>query len=44
MVEYPAGILKASVAMEQGMGIRIGFHSLVKGLVNEWIIISFLRA
>ena len=41
MVEYPAGVLKASVAMEQRMGIRIGLNSLIKGLVNEWIIVSF---
>ena len=34
------GILKASVAVEQGMCIRIGFSCLVKGLENQWIIVA----
>ena len=35
-----AGVLEPSVAMEQGMGIRINFNSLIKGLINERIIVA----
>ncbi len=35
------GVLKPSVAMEQGMGVRIGLNSLVEGSVNERVIIAF---
>ena len=36
-----AGVLKPSVTMEQGMGVRIGLNSLVEGSVNERVIIVF---
>lgn len=39
-VKGSAGVLESPVAMEQGMGIRIGFHSLVKGFVDKWVIIA----
>ena len=35
MVKHSAGVLVPSVTVEQRMGVRIGFYSLVKGLVNE---------
>lgn len=41
MIENSAGVLKASVTMEQGMGIRVSFNGLIEGLVNKWIIVSF---
>ena len=34
------GVLELSVAMEQGMGVWIGFNSLIKGLINERIIVA----
>ena len=40
MVKCPVGILKASVAVEQGMCIRIGSSCLVKGLKNQWIVVA----
>lgn len=38
-----AGVLEPSVAMEQGVGAWIGFNSLIKGLINERIIIAFAK-
>ena len=35
------GVLKPSVTMEQGMGVRIGLNSLVEGSVNERVIVAF---
>ena len=40
VVKSPVGILEASVTVEQRMGIRIRLDSLVKGLVDKWIIIA----
>ena len=37
----PAGVLRSSIAVKQWMGIRVGFHNLVEGFVNKWIVISF---
>ena len=39
VVKSPVGILKSSVAVEQWMGIRIGFHRTVKRLEYQRIII-----
>lgn len=39
-VKGSAGILEPPVTMEQRMGVWIGFHSLVKGLVDERVIIA----
>ena len=41
VVECAVGVLESSVAMKQGMRIRIGLNSLIKGLVNQWIVIAF---
>lgn len=41
VVESAVGVLEPSVAVEQRMRVRIGFHSLVKGLENQRIIIAF---
>ena len=41
VVKCPAGILESSVTMEQGMRVRIGFHSLIKGLENQRIVVAF---
>ena len=41
VVESAVGVLESSVAMEQGMRVRIGFHSLIKGLENQRIVIAF---
>lgn len=40
VVEGSVGILKPSVAMEQGVSTRIGLHSLVKGLEYKRIVIA----
>lgn len=40
VLKYPAGVLKPSVTMEQWVSVRIGFDSLVKGFVNERVIIA----
>ena len=40
VVEGTVGILKPSVAVEQGMRVRIGFYSLIKGLENQRIIVA----
>ena len=40
VVKGPAGILEPSVTVEQRMGIRVRSNGLVKGFVNERIIIS----
>ena len=40
LVEGPVGILKSSVAMEQGMCIRIGLNRLVKGFENQRIVVA----
>lgn len=41
VVESAVGVLEPSVAVEQGMRVRIGFHSLIKGLENQRIVIAF---
>ena len=41
VVEGTVGVLKPSVAVEQRMRVRIGFHSLIKGLENQRIVIAF---
>ena len=40
-VESAVGVLESSVTMEQGMRVRIGFHSLIKGLENQRIVVAF---
>lgn len=42
-VERSACVLEASIAVEQRMGIRVGFNSLVKGLVDKGIIIALTQ-
>lgn len=39
-VKIPAGILKASVTVKQGMRVRIGFYRLVKGFEYQWVIVA----
>ena len=39
-MEGAVGVLEASVTVEQGMGIRVGLHRLVKGLEYQRIIIT----
>ena len=41
VVESAVGVLESSVTMEQGMRVRIGFHSLINGLENQRIVIAF---
>ena len=41
VVEGTVGVLEPSVTMEQRMRVRIGFHSLIKGLENQRIVIAF---
>ena len=41
VVESAVGVLESSVTMEQGMRVRIGFYSLIKGLENQRIVIAF---
>ena len=41
VVESAVGVLESSVTMEQGMRVRIGFHSLIKGLENQRIVVAF---
>ena len=43
LVEGPVGILKSSVAMEQGMCIRIGLNRLVKGFENQRIVVALTK-
>ena len=40
VVKYAVGILKSPVTVEQRMRVRIGLHSLVKGLENQWIVVA----
>ena len=42
VVKYAVGILKSPVTVEQRMRVRIGLHSLVKGLENQWMRIIHL--
>ena len=35
VMEGAVGVLEPSVTMEQRMRVRIGFHSLIKGLENQ---------
>ena len=35
VVKGSVRILESPVTMEQGMRVRIGFHSLIKGLENQ---------
>ena len=41
VVESAVGVLEPSVAMKQGMRIRIGLNSLIKGLENQRVIVAF---
>ena len=41
VVESAVGVLEPSVAMKQGLCVRIGFHSLIKGLENQRVIVAF---
>ena len=41
VVKCPVGILEPSIAMEQGVRVWIGFHGIIKGFVNQWIVIAF---
>ena len=41
VVEGTVGVLEPSVAVEQRMRVRIGFHSLVEGFENQRIIVAF---
>ena len=41
VAESAVGVLEPSVAVEQRMRVRIGFHSLIKGLENQRIVIAF---
>ena len=41
VVEGTVGVLEPSVAMKQGLCVRIGFHSLVEGFENQRIIVAF---
>ncbi len=43
VVKGSTGVLEPSVAMEQGMCIKIGFHSLVKGFIDKRIIVMFTQ-
>ena len=43
VVKGSAGVLKPSVAVEQGMCVRISFHSLVKGFVDKWVIVAIAQ-
>ena len=40
MMKGSAGILEPSVTVKQWMGIRVGLNSLVKGLVDERVVIT----
>ena len=40
VMEIPVRILKASIAMEQRMGIWIGFYRLVQSLEYQWIVVT----
>lgn len=35
-----AGVLKPSVTVEQGMGVRVGLHRLVEGFVDKRVVIA----
>lgn len=41
VVKCPVGILEPSIAMEQGVRVWIGFHGIINGFVNQWIVIAF---
>ena len=41
VVESAVGVLDSCVTMEQGMRVRSGFYSLIKGLENQRIVIAF---
>ena len=41
VVESAVGVLETSVAMKQGMRIRIGLNSLINGLENQRVIVAF---
>ena len=41
VVEGTVGVLEPSVAMKQGLCVRIGLHSLIKSLENQRIIVAF---
>ena len=43
VMEYPAGVLVSSVAMEQGMCVWIGSNCLVKGFENQWIVVALTK-
>lgn len=42
-VEPSASVLETSIAMKQGMGIRICFHRLIKCFVNKRVIITLAQ-
>ena len=39
-MEYPVRVLKASVAVKQGMRVRIGLNRLVEGFENQRIAVA----
>lgn len=41
VVESAVGVLEPSVAMKQGLCVRIGLHRFVKGLENQRIVVAF---
>lgn len=41
VVEGTVGVLKPSVAMKQGLCVRIGLHRFVEGFENQRIIVAF---
>ena len=43
VVESAVGVLETSVAVEQGMCVRIGLHSLIKSLENQRVIVAFTK-
>ena len=40
VVKCAVGVLEPAVAVEQRMRVRIGLHSLVEGLENQWVIVA----
>ena len=43
VVEGTVGILKTSVAMKQGMCVRIGLNRLVEGFENQRIVVALTK-
>lgn len=44
VVESAVGVLESSVTMEQGMHVRIGFHSLIKVLKTNGLSLRSLSS